>query len=186
MPKKFNNRPKRSTTTNQESLVPLRYPHFKPFFRNPIKRNRYYFLQEMKKKYHLKIKNPWLWRGTGLHLLELSGFISSDMHRAANYYFQVSNHILKDGPQVAISKIFHRSCSPSPTSIHKNEARIEKKWRDMTKILEQDDIKNILDTLADDRDLPTFEYLVQTELALLRFQKRLKHLQSYLAETSFF
>ncbi|MFN7662985.1 MAG: hypothetical protein ACK5PQ_04640 [Alphaproteobacteria bacterium] len=186
MPKKFRTAQKKSKHFAQQSILPLRSPPFNPFFRNPIERNRYYFLHEMEKKYHLKVKKPWLWRGTGLHLLELSGFISSDMHRAANYYFQVSNHILKDGPQVAISKIFHRSCHSSSTSIHKNEARIEKKWRDMTKILEQDNVKNILDTLADDRDLPTFEYLVQTELALLRFQQRLQHLQSYLAETSFY
>ena len=156
-------------------------------FKSIVERNRALFLQYAENKHPLPKIKASLWNGTALHLLELGAFISRDMHQAANQYLRVSHDILQTGPQGVSSQLgmprrsqkipFHaRPYNPE------RELATETQWRDLTQILEEEGVKKILDNLKDDQDLPTLEYLMETEAALMKLQKGLLRLQNYLAE----
>lgn len=179
---------KRRTKRAMKSLLMPIHSFIHPArFRNKVQENRYHFLRSFWNKYPLPTIKASLWNGTALHLLELSGFISRDMHRAAHHYFQVSDEVLQTGPQRVTSQLGtpRRSArKPFYDRPHnmERELKTETQWWNLTKILEEEGVKKVLDNLKDDRDLPTLEYLMETELALSQLQKGLHRLQNYLGD----
>jgi hypothetical protein len=159
------------------------------YFRNPIERNRYFFLQDLKEKYHLPPIKVSLWRGTALHLLELAHYISPEMHQAADTYFSITQQALKGGPALSVSKTKQpeeHSFIPFRDRFYDpaHEEKTEKQWRALSSLLEKKGIKCLVDELGGEHDLKVLDHLLKTKPALLKVQEGLKDLQIYV-ETSF-
>lgn len=156
-------------------------------FRNAIEKNRFIFLQYLKETYNIPSIKASLWRGTALHLLELTHSISPEMHEAAETYFSLSHHLKKGGPRLSQSpttRVHSRSTAPLRDRFYdeEKEKKTEKRWRNVLELLEKKKIRSILDELGEPQDLGTLEYLLRTKSALLRIQEGLSELHNYLKE----
>jgi hypothetical protein len=187
MNKKTNKAQRKTGRPLKSILRPLHPKNHRLPFKNKIEENRHFFLQYLEERYSIPTIKTSLWCGTALHLLELSHKISPDMHQAANYYLALSKKVLQEGPSMPTSRFApSHSKMPIPFSDRKQspekEYKIEKQWWDLSAILEEEGIKNVLDKLDKKAELPTLQYLIETEAALIQLQKGLTRLHNYLAD----
>ena len=178
---------RRRASTPKKILASLRSPAAKIIFQTIMERNRYLFLQSLEQRYPLKKVKASLWRGTALHLLELSDKISPGMHQAATHYLEISHQILREGPQQPCSKfegsLSHRAI---PSYDQKQdpcqELALEQHWKKISLILQEARIKKVVDALGDIHDLSVLDHVLRTRETLVQLQKGLGRLKAYLAE----
>ncbi len=147
---------------------------------------RAYFLESLNLDPHLAFKKR-VWSGTALHLLQLTYHIDPDMREAVDFYLQLSERVLGKGPshaRVPLDRTGTTCGKSSPRySSRCHLRREEKMWRDLTHILIQNSIKNIVEDLGRHNRLELLRPLLKDESSLARLRNGLKEVLLYLKDT---
>ncbi|UNM06248.1 MAG: hypothetical protein H6925_00335 [Holosporaceae bacterium] len=123
------------------------------------------------------------WSGVALDFLEQTKTITPGMHRAAQAYFKFSKSILSDAPKQAKTRYEDPALRGKKISSQQDDAQNaieEKHWKEMCTILDQHQIKDVVDKLRSDQSLPCLETLFSAEKSLNKLRESLVDIENYL------